>query len=74
MYPNPAKNIIYINLRKDFNTLSNILITDVLGKEIYKFTPTNDEMEIDISKLSDGIYFVKLSSEKGIFTQKFIKE
>ncbi len=74
IYPNPAKNSIFINLKNGFNTHSNISITDVLGKEIYQLNAVNAELEIDISKLMNGIYFVKLSDEKGIFTQKFIKE
>jgi len=74
IYPNPPKNSLFINLKNGFNIHSTIAITDVLGKEIYQFTPTNAEMEIDISKLLNGIYFVKLSNVKGIFTHKFIKE
>lgn len=74
MYPNPAKNSIFINMKKRFNNHSNISITDVLGKEIYQFIAVNAELEIDISKLMNGIYFIKLNDEKGIFTQKFIKE
>ena len=71
IYPNPAKNSLFINSKSGFNTHSNISITDVLGKEIQQFTATNAEMEIDISKLINGVYFVKLSDE---ITQKFIKE
>jgi hypothetical protein len=74
MYPNPAKNTLFIKAKNGFNTHSTIIITDVLGKEIYQFNAINAELEIDISKLTNGIYFVKLSDEKGIFTQKFIKE
>ncbi len=74
MYPNPAKNTLFIKAKNGFNTHSTIIITDILGKEIQQFTATNAEMEIDISKLLNGVYFVKLSDEKGIFTQKFIKE
>jgi hypothetical protein len=74
IYPNPAKNSLFIKAKNGFNTLSTIIITDVLGKEIYQFNAVNAELEIDISKLMNGIYIVKLSDEKEIFTQKFIKE
>ena len=59
-------------MKNGFNTHSNISITDVLGKEIYQLNAVNAELEIDISKLMNGIYFVKLSDENGVFTQKFI--
>ncbi|MFZ4797427.1 MAG: T9SS type A sorting domain-containing protein [Bacteroidia bacterium] len=74
IYPNPAKNSLFIKSKNDFNSKSIITVSNILGKEIYQFTPTNAEMEMDISKLTNGVYFVKLSNEKGIFIQKFIKE
>lgn len=61
-------------MKNGFNIHSNISIIDVLGKEIYKTNAVNAELEIDISKLMNRIYFVKLNNEKGIFSQKFIKE
>ena len=74
IYPNPAKTSLFIKAKNGFNPYSTIIITDVLGKEIYQINAINAELEIDISKLTNGIYFVKLNNEKGVFTQKFIKE
>ena len=74
IYPNPAKKSLFLKAKNGFNSHSNISIIDILGKEIYQYKAINTELEIDISKLINGIYFVKMSDEKGVFTQKFIKE
>lgn len=68
IYPNPAKNLIQIN---SANLKLTAEIIDIQGKLI--LTSTNST--IDISKLANGIYFVKITDDS--YTQsifKFIKE
>ena len=70
VYPNPVKAELQIesgNLK-----ISQIRIVDLFGKTIYQFSEL--ENQINVSSLSQGIYFVKLTTEKGILTKKFIKE
>jgi len=70
IYPNPAKN----ELRIESNGLeiTKLEIVDLSGKTIYQFN--NLRNQINVSALSKGIYFVKIETEKGVITQKFIKE
>ncbi len=69
-YPNPVENIIYFNTENV--TIENVLIYSVQGKLIKKSKMLNNT--IDIQNLESGIYFMKIRTEKGVATRKFIKE
>ena len=58
VYPNPANDIVKIELGDNYydNTLT---ITDITGKTVMTEIVTNNVMEINVSHLSSGLYFVK---------------
>jgi len=70
IFPNPATTELTINNGQ--LTINNVEIIDIAGKTLtanhYKLTTT-----IDVSSLASGIYILKIATEKGIFTQKFVK-
>ncbi len=71
--PNPTNGAIKINFKQSHDNAS-FEIYDVLGKIISeKKTITNDEI-ISISSLTKGIYFLKISTEKGYQTIKVVKQ
>ena len=53
LYPNPAKSQLFL---KGLPLNSKVLFTDVTGKSISK--SISDDASIDVSNLSNGIYFV----------------
>ncbi|PHS10058.1 MAG: hypothetical protein COA88_03245 [Kordia sp.] len=67
LYPNPVHSQITVNGLIE-NT--NISIVSILGKTVLETTITKTENTIDVSKLSDGLYLIKL---KGAIL-KFVKE
>jgi len=67
MYPNPATNRLNI-INKEL--ISKIEIINMAGQ--LQFTTT--QSSIDVTMLSKGAYFVKAFSEKGTYSQIFIKE
>jgi uncharacterized protein len=77
VYPNPAKNIINLEIdnangltadAEIYNTQSQLLIKR-------KINTTAQIAPVDISSLSSGIYFLKIITSAGIVTmQKFIKQ
>lgn len=79
MYPNPAKDKITLKASASINEKINITIIDALGK-VVSVTELNTitsgkEKEIDLSNLSQGVYFVKTSiNNKEISINKIIKE
>jgi hypothetical protein len=69
VYPNPAIETIQIISKNTI--LSNIVITDILGKPLYRISDVNkDSLSIDISSFSKGAYFVIINEKT---TKKLIK-
>jgi len=66
IYPNPTSNTFTINLKNE--TLEKAIIYNQLGQQVKKAT-TN---EVNISNLSKGIYFIKVTSQSGKTTTKKI--
>jgi aminopeptidase N len=56
MYPNPAKNLINIQIKKQYKNI-DLLIMDITGKTIRRIILKSNENEIDISNLIKGQYF-----------------
>ena len=74
IYPNPADNKINIELHDEQIESAQIEIIDTIGRSIYiNNTSSNNEISIDVSNLSKGIYFIKLNTEDRQYIQKFIK-
>lgn len=71
LFPNPVTSELFIT-----NTLGNeilsISIFNSIGKRV--FITQQISKELDIQFLSKGIYFIKISTENGIFATKFLKE
>lgn len=71
IYPNPAKDVLNI-IKKAEIGLSSVSIYDVLGR-LTIFIPNADEVQaIDVSPLKTGNYILKITSDKGMLTTKFI--
>ena len=69
VFPNPSSTIFKIV--SDTN-IDKITIFDTLGKEI--LTQTQNNNEINIEKLSKGIYLIEIFSENEKIYKKLIKE
>ena len=67
-YPNPASG--FINVKSDFN-ITSIELLSFTGKTVYT-NPTIDAetARINVSKLSSGVYLMKVTTTKEIFTRK----
>lgn len=66
VYPNPASDFIKLDINAS-SLYSSIEIYDAYGKQVMSVIYTGED--IDISKLTAGVYFVKV----GEWTHKFIK-
>lgn len=72
--PNPFSDAILIRTDMELTEEINIAIYDLLGKPVYtKQHYASPEISIDLGSLSDGLYFLKLTSAKKAFTTKLIK-
>jgi hypothetical protein len=65
--PNPASNNVQVILQNTSETLNQILITDVLGKKVGKINAIlNNQSIIDVSDLSQGVYFIEITTENNL--------
>lgn len=70
LYPNPVKDIVNIDILKDGRYQLEIL--DVMGNVVADRELTNN-IELDISFLAKGVYFVRITQNQQSYTTKFIK-
>jgi len=72
LYPNPTHDKIIIS-NIDISKVTHVSIFDLQGKEIYYFTFINKSTpEINVSKLSMGIYLVKIQAGDDIEFKKLV--
>jgi len=74
VYPNPSRNGIF-NI--DFsNQVNNIKVIDMLGKVVYneiiKADTTDTTKKIDLSSITNGVYFINATNDKGTSNYKVI--
>jgi len=68
IYPNPANDFIEIRSNE---TIQNITIYNISGQKI-KIPLIGDSNIINTSKLNSGLYYLKITTEKGIIIKKVI--
>ena len=59
IYPNPAKNTINIH-QSSTSPNEQLIITDILGHEVYKAPLTGIDNTIELTKWSSGVYFYEV--------------
>ncbi len=75
IYPNPAKSILNIEIQNLNNELGIIEIYDIQGRKFYSFSSsTNETIQIDVSQLKSGLYFIKYNSNQQTSISKFVIE
>lgn len=75
IYPNPVKNTLWIGWDSDFPGMGDVIsfqIRDLAGRTMIRGSLLS--LEIDVSKLSSGVYTITLQIPKGFVNQKFLKE
>ena len=72
IYPNPATDQITVEV--SLTGAGNIIIETVAGKELIKTPLAAPLTSIDIRNLPIGVYFVRLTFDKTVQVQKFIKQ
>lgn len=70
VFPNPANNYIFINSKSD---ILNLKIIDLVGNIIMEESNLKKSEKIDVSKLPNNIYFIKIETNSFVILNKFIK-
>ncbi|AWH85239.1 hypothetical protein HYN59_08960 [Flavobacterium album] len=73
LYPNPANNILNVKLPDNPNfEVQKFSIINMLGQTVYSGAYNKDS--IDISSFGSGLYQIIVSTDKGDWNGKFVKE
>lgn len=70
-YPNPVKDVLQFT-PDALTTAQSYTIYDCLAHEVKRAIGFSDK--IDVRDLSNGVYILKIETNRGCLTQKFIKE
>jgi hypothetical protein len=63
MYPNPSNGNVFIHFTEPVQSIEALVITDVSGRIVKKYTGTINpsiDWQINLSELGSGLYFVQL--------------
>jgi uncharacterized repeat protein (TIGR01451 family) len=72
IYPNPTNNILNIETKKTIEVTS-INIYNTLGQVVLVIPNAQQTKSVDVSSLKTGNYFLKINSDKGSSSVKFVK-
>ena len=72
LYPNPNNGRFIIGNEK-YNII-DVNVYDVYGRLMKTVDVNGNSTEIDVSELSSGIYFARITTENGVVTKSFVKK
>lgn len=71
VWPNPTNGIVHISIADVTENIQRVEIVNLEGKLVYSAAqPASNMLSIDISDQANGLYFIKVSTEKSIYTSK----
>jgi hypothetical protein len=75
-YPNPVQNTLFINTSDTYGTSVPVEIYDVSGKLIFSKTydQTQNTLEIDVSNIASGFFFLKIRTTEKTHNYKIVKQ
>jgi Zn-dependent metalloprotease len=78
LYPNPAKDILSINLYlENIQGSASIEVSDISGRKLIQKNQSIQDLKfynLDISALTSGSYILSIRTSDKIVTQKFVKK
>ena len=66
MYPNPVKNQLYVTTEN----LQSIEVYNIVGQQVL----VTQKDVVDMSALTEGIYFVRVISDGKMITKRIVKQ
>lgn len=73
VFPNPANDLVQIDLGKDFEEGATIEVLDLLGKRVYYTTASSASIiKMDLAELKSGTYMIHVSDGEKTAIEKLI--
>lgn len=73
IYPNPATNFVTIEIKQS-ETLERVTITDLSGRIILDNAYNDTKAVLPLSELKNGLYLLRISTDKGSYGHKLLKK
>lgn len=71
VYPQPAAEVLYVEMEKEFTTYSSVSFTDQVGATIYApYSVEGRKLVVNVSFLPAGLYALKISDPNRTVTQQ----
>ncbi len=70
VYPNPASDFVNINSE---TVISNIKVFSNLGQLVLDVDVLENDYKVNMSGFENGVYLIKIETEKGITIKRIIK-
>ena len=71
IYPNPTTNLLTIQNQNNLK-IDSVSLYDTLGRKVMESNEATESM--DVSNLTAGVYFIHITTDRGIETKKIIKK
>jgi hypothetical protein len=77
LYPNPVSDYIYMTVTSARNRGVDLSIYNSVGQTVFDatldFYPPIREYSLDVSYLTHGIYYLRISQRQEVYVVKFVK-
>ncbi len=72
--PNPGREEVRISFRQPLSGSVSVHLLNLQGRQVLqrRFTDGSAQLELDISQLPAGAYFVQVHTEQGLFVEKLV--
>jgi hypothetical protein len=74
IYPNPAKDIIYIEPTSGYEWPSKVSLFSTQGQELITVLPgqKQDKIKMDVENLQDGLYLLRVYTNDAVLTRQVV--
>jgi hypothetical protein len=69
VFPNPSTGVLFIN---NLPANSKLEIENVFGEQVYSAKEVSSNARIDLTHVCNGVYFIRISNERGSDVKKMI--
>ena len=70
IYPNPSTDFVYIQGNQNIKSVSLI---NTLGQIVKSLDCNQSKIKLSLQELTNGIYYLKINTQSGIYTKKIEK-
>lgn len=68
IFPNPANNIVNVETASNIH---DVVVYNLAGQLVGSYSADGTRMNINVSNLTNGLYFMRITTDNGVINQKF---